>query len=138
MPNFDPNLINPVLTGNKLLKCWRKNITVKYLPKIGYLLATKNNLKFGMQSNFAVIWKKPQSYFLVPDPVYCQNWIRKTQIFYDFFLPLQYLICCFEAGVQLITKSYSHLSCSFNCNWFFCKSSICTYLLPIHPIHLYL
>ena len=37
--NFDPNLIISVLTGEQLFKYWRKNICIRYLPKMWYLLA---------------------------------------------------------------------------------------------------
>ena len=39
--NFDPNLIISVLTGEQLFKYWRKNICIRYLPKMWYLLAKK-------------------------------------------------------------------------------------------------
>ena len=39
MLNFDPNLIIPVLTGEKLDKILRKNIPITYLSKMRQLLA---------------------------------------------------------------------------------------------------
>ena len=34
---FYPNLKIPFLTGKKLFKYWRKNISIRYLPKMRYL-----------------------------------------------------------------------------------------------------
>ena len=36
---------------------------------------------------------------------------EKYKYFTWFFHRLKYLMCCFEASVQLVPKSYSHLSC---------------------------
>ena len=93
-------MIIPVLTGKELLKYWRKNIPVIYLPKIGYLLA--KNLK-GVSGHFE-IWralrfcgplKKPENSVLVPGPVHCENWFWNMKIFAFFFSLSKYLELCF-------------------------------------------
>ena len=112
---FDPNLKIPVLTGKKLFKYWRKNIPVKYLPKRGYLLAknlkwvsdqfeNQHAIKFCSEKTLKItFWSGPNSF---------GKWNLKIQIFDVIFSSSKYLMCCFEASVQLIPKSYSHPSCS--------------------------
>ena len=93
-------MIIPVLTGKELLKYWRKNIPVIYLPKIGYLLA--KNLK-GVSDHFE-IWralrfcgalKKPENNVLAPGPLHCENRFWNMKIFAFFFSLSKYLELCF-------------------------------------------
>ena len=82
---------------------------------MAYLLARtwtgcQTNLKFGMQSNFVVLWKNLKitfwSLFIV------KMEFEKYKYFMWFFLRLKYLMCSFQASAQLVPRFYSHLSCS--------------------------
>ena len=49
---------------------------------------------------------------LMGKSLYLKMEFEKYKYFTWFFHRLKYLMCCFEASVQLVPKSYSHLSCS--------------------------
>ena len=49
----------------------------------------QNTLKFGMQKDFVVLWKKPENNVLVPGPLHCENWRLKSENICILFSPLQ-------------------------------------------------
>ena len=60
MLNFDPNLIIPVMTGEKLDKIFRKNIPITYLSKMRQLLA-KNLFLVSVKLQFQHTSKLPNA-----------------------------------------------------------------------------
>ena len=69
-------------------------------------------------SNFSWRHKRPvvkkhlKIIFFTVQPFIVKMQFEICKYFPLFFLPLTYLMCCFEASVQLVPKFYSHPSCS--------------------------
>ena len=115
MLNFVPNMIIPVLTGEKLFKYWRKNIPVTYLSKMGYLLAknlllVSDKLQIRHTSKLPYAEKKPQNNFFIRGQEHCENGMWNIQIFFTFFHNLKIFDVRFEASVQLV-PTISFTSC---------------------------
>ena len=91
-----------------LMNNW-SNIEGKILTKTW--TGCQTTLKFGMQKDFVVLWKNLKIPFWSQAQFIVKMEFEKYKYFTWFFHRLKYLMCCFEASVQLVPKSYSHPAC---------------------------
>ena len=124
MLNLGPNYQNKFWRVQNCKKIHRKIFLSKISPKCRICwqktwTGCRINLKFGMQSYFFVLFKKPQNNFFIPGPVHCAN----------IFQIFSFSRSSWNIWTQLlqITFNSSHNlfhilpAARWNCNWFYCQ-----------------
>ena len=85
------------------------NMAFFYKKPEGLDCETRN---FTWRHKRPVVKKYLKIIFFTVQPFIVKMQFEICKYFPLFFLPLTYLMCCFEASVQLVPKFYSHPSCS--------------------------
>ena len=76
-----------------------------------------------------MLWKNPQNYFFIPDPLHCEIGIWNMKIFAFIFPVFKYLKFCFNSSPRF----YSHPACRLlELQLIFCKFSCCRRMCSTH------